>query len=103
MTSYSDPSFQDRIGRAADAKKKALEQLRAKPPIDLERAAERKAASLRREIAKEEKLAAKKAEKQALEIAAAETRSAIPSPRTEAERKADRDARYAARKSRKRR
>ena len=32
--SYKDPSFQDRMGRAAEAKKKALDQLRSRPPLD---------------------------------------------------------------------
>ena len=71
-------SFQDRAAQAAAAKKKALEQLRAKPPVDEKVAAERIAAGQQRAAAKAEKAAAKKAE-----------------------RKAARDARYAARKARK--
>jgi len=51
-------SFQDRAAQAAQAKQKALEQYRARPPIDEKRAAER-------EAAKAEKAAAKKADKQA--------------------------------------
>jgi hypothetical protein len=100
---YKDPPFQDRVGRAAEAKKKALEQLRSRPPLTSAVAAERKAASLRREATKANKATAKKASKQAeLEVAAAEAaaKAAIPTPPTEAERKAARDARYAARKNR---
>ena len=102
MKSYKDPSFQDRVGRAADAKQKALDRLRAKPPVDEKLMAERQAARLRRETAAAEKRAAKQAAEQAAreakEQAAAAKLAATP---TEADRKAARDARYAARKSRK--
>jgi len=104
MKSYKDPSFQDRAGRAADAKQKALDQLRSKPPVDEQVLAERQAARLRREAAEAEKRAAKKAQEQAAEEAkAAEAAriAAVPPPPTEEERKRARDARYAARKSRK--
>ena len=106
MKSYKDPSFNDRIGRAAEAKKKALEQLRSKPPVDEKIVAERAAARLKREAAEAEKRAAKKAaeqaakEQKAAEAAAAKAAVARPA-QTEAERKAARDARYAARKNRK--
>jgi hypothetical protein len=104
MKSYKDPSFQDRVGRAAEAKKKALEQLRSRPPIDAAVLAERKAASLKREMANALRAGAKRAAKEAAtEAAAAEAaaKAAVRAPRTEAERKAGRDARYAARKNRK--
>ena len=64
MKSYKDPSFQDRVGRAAEAKRKALDNLRSKPPVDESVVAERKAARLRRESAEAEKRAAKKAAEQ---------------------------------------
>jgi membrane protein involved in colicin uptake len=104
MKTYKDPSFQDRVGRAADAKKKALEQLRSRPPRDAAVAAERKAASVKRERTVADKDAARRAAKKAVADAAtaeAEAKAAIPPPPTEAERKAGRDARYAARKNRK--
>jgi hypothetical protein len=104
MTSFRDPSFQERVGRAADAKKKALEQLRSRPPVDPAVAAERKAASDRREAAKADKSAARKEARQAAidaTAAKAAAAAAAPAPPTEAERKAGRDARYAARKNRK--
>lgn len=105
MKSYKDPSFQDRIGRAAEAKQKALDNLRAKPPIDESIVAARQAAGLERETAKNEKRAAKKAAEQAARDTKAEEAAsqlaAVPVPRTEAERKLVRDARYAARKNRK--
>jgi hypothetical protein len=106
MKSYKDPSFQDRVGRAAEAKQKALDQLRSKPPVDEAVLAERAAARQAKEAADAEKRAAKKAaDQQAKAEKAAEAErqkeaesAAIP---TEAELKAARDARYAARKSRK--
>jgi membrane protein involved in colicin uptake len=104
MKTYKDPSFQDRVGRAADAKKKALEQLRSRPPRDAAVAAERKAASVKRERTVADKDAARRAAKKAVADAATaetEAKAAIPPPPTEAERKAGRDARYAARKNRK--
>lgn len=101
---YKDPSFQDRIGSAADAKKKALEQLRSRPPRDEKVIAERQARQIERETRDAEKAAAKKAARQAekdSEAAAAALAAAIPPPPTQAELKAARDARYAARKARK--
>lgn len=97
VSSFKTPTFQDRIGSAAEAKKKALEQLRSRPPLDENVAAERRARSIERQAKVEEKSAAKKAAQKAL----ADAKAAIPPPPTEAERKAARDARYAARKARK--
>ena len=97
-------SFQDRAAQAAQAKKKALEQYRAKPTVDEKVAAERIAAGQQRAAAKAEKAAAKKAERQAAgEAAAADAKekAVAAAPLTDAERKAARDARYAARKARK--
>lgn len=105
MRSFKDPSFQDRIGSAAEAKKKALDNLRSKPPIDEKLVAERQAARLKRETAAAEKRAAKaSADQAAKDLKAAELQAqaaAVSTQPTEAERKAARDARYAARKSRK--
>ncbi|HVF82859.1 MAG TPA: DUF6481 family protein [Sphingomicrobium sp.] len=103
MKSYKDPSFQDRVGRAAEAKQKALEQLKAKPAPDPKLVAARVEANARREAAKAEKLAARKAsELAAKEAAAAKVAAdAKAAPLSEAELKAKRDARYAARKKRK--
>lgn len=111
MKSYKDPSYQDRVGRAAEAKQKALDNLRAKPPVDEKVAAERQAARLKKEAAE----AARRAEKKAAAEAAREERAResaaraelqanaaqAAAPPTEEERKAARDARYAARKNRK--
>ena len=89
-------SFQDRRSQAAEAKEKALEQLRSRPPVDETVTAERVARQAQRETAKTEKAALKAA---AAEVQAAE--AAAAAPRSEAEQKAARDARYAARKRRK--
>ena len=101
MTSFKSPSFQDRVGQAANAKEKALEQLRLRPEPDEKKLAERKAAGERRQAAQAEKSVAKKAAIEAAARAKAEAaaKAAAPVP-TEAERKAARDARYAARKAR---
>ncbi len=111
MKSYKDPSFQDRVGRAAEAKKKALDNLRSKPPVDEQIAAERQAARVKREAAEAEKRDAKKAAEEiakqaraaaaAAKAEAASAAAARPAPPTEAEKKLARDARYAARKNRK--
>ena len=103
MPPFKD-SFQDRVGQAAEAKRKALEKLRSKPPVDPAVAAERQEAARQREARAEEKRAAKAEHAEAARAeaskAAAEA-AAAPLPPTDAERKAARDARYAARKSRK--
>lgn len=108
---YQNFTFNDRVAQAADAKKRALEQLRAKPPVDPEVQKERLANSEKRAAAQAEKRAARKAAEEAVEQAARDEKVAIaeaeakrlaaikPEP-TEEERKAARDARYAARKNR---
>lgn len=97
--SFKNPTYQDRVGQAADAKRKALEQLRKKPPRDEKVIAERIAAAQKRDETRADKAAARKA----TAGAAAEAKAAeavANAPPTEAERKAARDARYAARKKR---
>lgn len=101
MASYKNPSFQDRVGQAAEAKKKALEQLRQRPLPDEKTVAARKAAEERRQAAKAQKAADKKAAAQAALDSKAEAAAKTATPEiTEADRKAARDARYAARKNR---
>ncbi|HJS40177.1 MAG TPA: DUF6481 family protein [Sphingomicrobium sp.] len=97
--SFKNPTYQERVGQAADAKHKALEQLRQRPSVDEKDVAERIAAAQKRDEAKAEKAAAKKAADAAAAIAKA-AEAAANAPPTEAERKAARDARYAARKKR---
>jgi hypothetical protein len=101
MTSFKQPSFQERVDQAAEAKGKALDQLRLRPEPDKQMVAQRKAASERRQAAQAEKASVKKAAAAAAATskAKAAAKAAAPVP-TEAERKAARDARYAARKAR---
>lgn len=117
---FKVPTFQDRTASAAAAKQKALDALRAKPQPTDEELAVRREAQARKDAAAAEARAAKLAERerQKAEIAAAKAAAAeaaaaaaaaeaeARAPRkfalpTEAERKAARDARYAARKARK--
>jgi hypothetical protein len=99
--SYKD-SFQDRINSAAQAREKALAKLKAKPPRDEKVIAERVERQKQREAKeaekREAKRAAKAAEDEAREAAKA-AKAAVPAPKTEAELKAARDAKYAARKA----
>jgi hypothetical protein len=97
-------TFQDRAAQAAEAKQKALEQYRARPPVDQSQAAERIAAGEQRAAAKAQKTAARKADRKASDDAAAAeaaAKAAAAAPKSEAELKAARDAKYAKRKARK--
>jgi hypothetical protein len=108
MAGFKLPDYNDRMGASALAKQKALEQLKAKPPVDEAVVAAKAAAREAREAAEAEKRAAKRAaeeEAKRLKREKAEAAAAVPTPvaapeLTEAERKAIRDAKYAARKSR---
>ncbi len=110
MASFKDPGFQERTASANDAKLKALEKLRAKPAIDPAVAAERAAARAAKEEAErakrqakrdaeEEAKAAKKAA--AAEAAARALEAEAKSQMSDADKKALRDAKYAARKAKK--
>ena len=107
MASYKQPDFAERTALARSAKQKALDQLRAKPPIDPAILAERQAAAAARDAAKaearrlqiEEREQAKAEKRRAAEELAAAI--AAKPKLDEAEQKAARDARYAARKKRK--
>lgn len=107
MSSYKEPSFQERTASAKNAKLAAVKQLRAKPPLDEATLAERREAAaaraLNQEKARQEKLAARelqKAEKLEKAQQLLEQKPVVV-VKTEPERKLDRDAKYAARKSRK--
>jgi hypothetical protein len=115
LASFKDPSFQDRAASASRAKQKALDQLKAKPPVDgalmatLRQEHERREETLADERAvKAREKAAAKAEKASIKaagLAAAEATAALKAarlkPASPEEMKAARDARYAARKARK--
>jgi hypothetical protein len=115
LASFKDPSFQDRVASASKAKQKALDQLKARPPVDEALMATRRQERETREQALEEERAAKAQEKAAAKAqnaslkaaeraatdAAAALKAARLKPSSPEEMKAARDARYAARKARK--
>jgi hypothetical protein len=102
MRGFKDPTLQDRAAAGQKAREKALRRLAAQPPVDEAVLAERKAARLAREAAAAEKSAARKAaiaqEKADKQAKAKAAQAPVPS---EAELKAARDEKYAARKNRK--
>jgi hypothetical protein len=114
VASFKDPSFQDRVAAARDAKQKAINQLKAKPPVDQAIMAQRREAWDSREKAvseergsKAEAAARAKAEKAAAktaQLAEADAAAALKAerlkPASASEMKAARDARYAARQAR---
>lgn len=108
MAGYKEPGFQDRVAAAAQAREKALARLQARPAPDpavlAERAAkarEREAAqAAKRETAQAER-AERKAKREAPPVIVPDSVETASAPEvTEAELKAARDARYAARKAR---
>jgi hypothetical protein len=110
MKAHQDGSYQDRIGRAAEAKQKALDALKARPAPDEAALAARREAARVRAATQAEKKAARLAERE--EAVAHKARRADEAAvraeeneggriATDEERKAMRDARYAARKNRK--
>ncbi len=108
MKRYKAPDFQERIAAAAQARNGALAQLRAKPPVDEAVQAERAARHAAEQAATQEKhrlarLAANELKAAKRALAAEKAAQSLPPQKpelTEAERKAERDARYLARKSR---
>ncbi len=112
MAGYKAPGFEERVAAASQARAKALAKLQQKPAVDPAVLAERAAKAAEREAAQAEKRQAQLAEREAKRLAkieedrlaaeAAEAAKPVPKPElTDAERKAARDARYAARKARK--
>ena len=100
MAGYKVPDFGDRAAASRAAKQRELDSLRNKAAPDPAVIAERQAARAAREAAAAERRAARQAE---LAQAKAEKAARKVDPeKTEAELKAARDARYAARKARKR-
>jgi type II secretory pathway component PulM len=113
MNGFRDDDFGERLSKAAKAKQAALEKFKAKvgqnDPASIERQKARQAISAAREVRAAERKAAKEAElirlaaeKAAAEAAAAQAaiEEAARKVALEAEQKAARDARYAARKAR---
>jgi hypothetical protein len=114
MSGFKEPSFADRQKAALEAKQNILNKFRAKPgpddPAVMQRQAEREAQAALRAKAKQLR-DAEKAEKQireaelaaqaAAQLLREKEEAAAREVALEAERKAARDARYAARKKRK--
>ncbi len=115
MPPFKPPTLIERQAAQAEARDKALARLKARPPVDeavvqarREAAARRDAAALaareaKKAAAEEAKAAALARAEEAARVQAEAAALAPPPPveKTEAERKAERDRRYAARKSRK--
>ena len=108
MRGFKEPSFNERVAAANSAKAKAVEMLKRKPKLSEAELAMRVERRQAKEAAEAEKRAAAKAAREAekvvkeqaeLEAAAAAVRSKVA---TAEELKAARDARYAARKARRR-
>jgi hypothetical protein len=70
MKANHNPNLQDRLAAAAQSRQKALDKLRAKPPLDEKVVAARQEARLKREAADREKRAAKLAQQQEAAAAA---------------------------------
>lgn len=120
MKGFKEKTFTDRLKEAASARQAALERFRARPAADdpavvkrteerltiaaarEARAAEREAAKLVEAAARAERETVEKAEREARERREA-VEKLIRDAAGAAERKAARDARYAARKSRQKR
>ncbi len=110
MQGYKEPSFQERMAVAQSAKNKALKQLKSRAPIDPAERARRLANQAAKDEAQRIKRAAAQAAKRAAQAAREDEQhakceqerlAAAPRVVDEAELKAARDARYAARKARK--
>jgi len=109
MPAFKTPTFQERTAAAATARSRALALLRSKPQADETAVAEALARRAAREATEAEKRTAARAaralaaaHKQASKAEAAQIAATHVAPEpTEADRKAARDARYAARKERK--
>jgi hypothetical protein len=110
MASFKAPNFQERAELAKQAKLKALEALKNKPPVDPAVVEQRKIAEAAREALQEAKRQAKKAEQAAKEAEKVARKLAEIEAAAEAEKarmqkevmdKLARDERYAARKVRK--
>jgi uncharacterized protein YdaU (DUF1376 family) len=111
--SFKEPGFADRQKAAQDARRNILDKFRSKPGPDdpeiVKKRAEREAAAARREQVRQEREAAKAEQKlreeeaaaaEAVRLAREAEEAAEKAAAMEADQKARRDARYAARKSR---
>ena len=103
MKGFKNPSFQDRADASALVKAALLEKMKSAPKLSEEELAARAERAREREAKEAAKREAIRAEKEAKAAAEAEAKAKkMPVLPTAAELKAARDARYAARKARKR-
>jgi hypothetical protein len=115
MSGFKEPSFADRQKAAQEARKNILNKFRSQPGVDdpavIQRRAEREAQAAERAKAKlareaeraEQKIReAEAAAQAAAQLVREKEEAAAKEAALEAERKAARDARYAARKKKKR-
>jgi hypothetical protein len=117
MKGFKEKTFSDRLQEAADARKAALERFKARPAADDPEVIRRREERLRIAQLRAEREAARKAQKEVEAVARAEQEAieraerearerreaiekVIRDAADAAERKAARDARYAARKAR---
>jgi Family of unknown function (DUF6481) len=106
MTSYKAPTLAERQAAAALARQNALDKLKNRAPVDPAIVAARLEAAAKKEAAAAEKRAARleaiEQARAAKALAASLVPPAPPPPteRSEAEKKAERDRRYAERKAR---
>lgn len=113
MAGYKSPDFNERMAAARAAKESALDKLRNKPAPEPGVIAERQAARAARDAAAAERRAERQRAADEAKAAKAAAKATKPEPKgaeaqspdtpapSEAELKAARDARYAARKARK--
>lgn len=100
MAGYKEPGLEARRAAAASAREEALAKLKARPPLDPAAQAERIAAAMAREKMQAEKRELLKAKKAQERAERADHAAKVTPVLTEAEHKAARDAKYAARKAR---
>jgi len=115
MSGFKEPGFADRQKAAQEARKNLLNKFRAQPapddPTVLQRRAEREAIAARREearqareiaLAEQKRIDEEAAAAEAIRLAREKEEEAERLAALELEQKAKRDARYAARKKKKR-
>jgi hypothetical protein len=100
LTAYKDKGFSERLSTAADARRATLERFRTKPGPDDPAVVERRAARQAISAAREARVAARQAALEAEAARQAAEQADHDAALEAADRKAARDARYAAPKAR---
>ena len=109
MAGFKAPDFTERAKLAQEAKQRALDKLRARPAADpavvqsrIDAAAAKEAAAAEKREARRAEMAEAKAAKETAKAEREAAEAAAANPLTPEEQKAIRDAKYAARKARRR-